>query len=266
MTKIVVTGAGGFIGWHVVTRLRSEGHEVAAYTHETADICKPFEFPEGYDVVIHCAGNARMFWSVGHLIEDFTVNALGTLHALNATLKAKIKKFIFLSTSAIDEPVPYTPYVLSKLAAESYVKYYRDTYKLDTLIIRPTKVFGPGMKKNVIYDLIEAHIARKPLKLEYKPSSVFDFLYIDDLVEGLCWFATHTVEQCYSTWPLVYSSFRGSVEAINDLINLITGYECELVVMPGALEYTVAEDWPSNTGFSEIEQRLRTTIAWMEHR
>lgn len=196
--KVLVTGGTGFFGSHICDALRSAGHETASLGSRDIDIKKPFALPR-VDMLIHAAANPKVFLARKKPLEDFRLNALGTLHALEAMRFAGIGKIIYISTNMVyrtrqdskeDDPAGPSdeggPYGLSKLAGEEYVKMYASLFGLDYLILRPTSLYGPGMYKNAVMDLIRGFMERKPVSLYHHIDSVVDFLYIGDAARAVC--------------------------------------------------------------------------------
>ena len=196
--KVLVTGGTGFFGSHICEALRGAGHETASLGSRDIDIKKPFALPRS-DILIHAAANPKVFLARKKPLEDFRLNALGTLHALEAMRFAGIGKIIYISTNMVyrtrqdsmegDPAGPSDeggPYGLSKLAGEEYVKMYASLFGLDYLILRPTSLYGPGMYKNAVMDLIRGFMERKPVSLYHHIDSLVDFLYIGDAARAVC--------------------------------------------------------------------------------
>ncbi|MBI5238791.1 MAG: NAD-dependent epimerase/dehydratase family protein [Deltaproteobacteria bacterium] len=196
--KVLVTGGTGFFGSHIVKALRGAGHETAALGSRDIDIKKPFTLPR-VDMLIHAAANPKVFLAREKPLEDFRLNALGTLHALEAMRFAGIRKIIYISTNMVytsrqaskenDPAGPSNdggPYGVSKLAGEQYVKVYASLYGLNYLILRPTSLYGPCMYKNAVMDLIRGFMERRPVKLYHHIDSLVDFLYIEDAAQAVC--------------------------------------------------------------------------------
>jgi len=175
--KILVTGCAGFIGSHLVDYLLLKGFEVigidnltngkldniaeanknAKFDFVNSDILdakKMEELTKGVDVVYHlaCLGVRH---SIHSPFENHRVNAEGSLVMLQASLKNKVKKFYYISTSEIygdvktfpiDEnsvPLPKTVYGASKLAGENYAYSYYKCYGMDATILRIFNNYGP---------------------------------------------------------------------------------------------------------------------------
>ncbi len=161
--NILVTGASGFLGRHIVKRLKEMKYKVRAMVRQTsntkglnkdmlvyADISGKGlqDATKNIDVVIHSAGIVK-----ARNIEDFyEVNTRGTERLLDAAKKNGVKRFIFISSQAaagpskdakgIDEGYPCLPvshYGKSKLEAESIVKTFKNH-----VIFRPSGIYGPG--------------------------------------------------------------------------------------------------------------------------
>lgn len=197
--RAIVTGSTGFIGNHLVKKLKKNGHDVITYNSKNLDITKKIDFPLDVDVVFHLAANSKMYLSKLEPLRDFEINCVGTLNVLEAMRKAKIPKIIYSSSVFVyqnlektkeTDPVGYNelagPYGTSKLIGEFYLRHYFDLYGIKYNILRITGPYGPGMTKNSIYDIISRYLAKKDyLKIFIGPKAKVDYVYIDDVVKAL---------------------------------------------------------------------------------
>jgi len=162
-----VTGCDGFVGSHVAERLADEGHEVIAGCYTVPlflsermkpclrrfDLCLPETIRpclQGVNCIVHCAGILNLSATSAQL---YSVNVQGTANLLQAAEEEGVGKFIHFSTAEVygtpefsplteDHPLhPGTPYGQSKLASEQRVQ--RVQGRMDTIIIRPSAVYGP---------------------------------------------------------------------------------------------------------------------------
>lgn len=184
MARILVTGGAGFIGGHLVRALLKRGDEVIVYDNfataprENLDSVKDEvtiieadmrDFDalkqafKGVDHVMHQAALASVPRSINDPQSTHDVNCTGTLNALVAARDTGVKRFVFASSSSIygDSPElpkretmpfrPKSPYALSKVAAEEYVRIFHETYGLETVALRYFNVFGPGQSPQGAY-------------------------------------------------------------------------------------------------------------------
>jgi len=206
MSKVLLTGATGFIGHHLVDLLKSEGFDVRCLVRKTSNISKlvgKVEFaygevtsPEsleeavkGVDYIVHLAGVIKALNPEGY----YRVNTQGTINLFNATLKnnQNIKRFVFISSQAASRPsetpikenepsAPVTSYGKSKLETEKFLNQNSD--KLPVTIIRPSAVYGPGDKEFLpVYQMIN-----KGIEVLVKGGKTkLSFVYAKDLVKSI---------------------------------------------------------------------------------
>jgi len=173
--KILVTGGCGFIGSHVADAFINNGHTVVvvdnlsmgslANKNEKAhfyeiDVCSPemaavFE-AEKPDIVAHLAAQISVPESVRDPLFDAEVNIRGTIRLLEMSRSHGVKKFVFSSTGGAIYgeatqvptgetyvPEPASPYAISKMSAENYIRFYGSQYGLNYTVLRYSNVYGP---------------------------------------------------------------------------------------------------------------------------
>lgn len=172
--KVVVTGAAGFVGGHIVRRLASEGHEVFALAHKRiakdtsrfgsifwlhADISSPIDvdLPNGIDMVIHCAASTNLHIPLEQLS---SINVSGTKHVFDWAKKYHADRFMHISSASVYDftkiqnakeadvslsaPSPID-YVTSKRLAEKVIfSGAKNDEGPRTVILRPYAMYGPG--------------------------------------------------------------------------------------------------------------------------
>ena len=211
--KVLVTGATGFLGKHLVQKLVARGDEVCALvwppstcstlqnlsvTMLEGDIQNTalvMQAAKGKDVVFHCAGKVDD-WGPRH--EFYQVNVEGTRNMLEASRAAGVKHFIHISslvvlgipeTTPVDETMPYStkffnPYMETKFLSEKLVIEYHNKHKLPVTIIRPGILWGPG--DTSIFPRLE-RLASKGLMI-FKMgtgNNVLCLSYVHNLVDAL---------------------------------------------------------------------------------
>jgi UDP-glucose 4-epimerase len=207
MSRILVTGASGFVGRAVVAALAKDGHTVRAAVRrptpafpknveivQHGDLAEPIDWSPllaEIDVVIHLAGIAHIGPRVSAALYD-RVNHLATAQLAMAAVQAGVSRLIFMSSiraqsgpaadhalTELDPPTPTDAYGRSKLAAEQAIQ----NAGLSFTLLRPVLIYGPGVKGNLAM-LARAAATRLPLPVKnfFNRRSL---LGIDNLISAL---------------------------------------------------------------------------------
>jgi nucleoside-diphosphate-sugar epimerase len=172
--RVLVTGAGGFIGGALVDRLLGEGVRVAGAVRNRAGHAWEVQSPTlgptadwqpalaGADAVIHTAARAHVLKeSAASPIEAFReVNVRGAVRLAEQAAASGVRRFVFISSVGVngnrseapfresDAPAPAEPYAISKLEAETRLRELAARSGMEVTVIRPPLVYGPGAPGN----------------------------------------------------------------------------------------------------------------------
>lgn len=293
--KVLVTGAGGFIGSHLVEALLSRGCQVRAFVHynsrndpgflkqlpsdtlgtleiiggDIRDALAVQQAVQGCEYVFHLGALISIPYSYRHPVEVAETNFLGTLNILNACRQAGVKRLIHTSTSEvygtalytpIDEQHPLqgqSPYSASKIAADKMVESYHATYGLPVVTVRPFNTFGPRQSaRAVIPTIITQALARDVIQLG-NLDTTRDFTYVTDTVAGfLCAAEAQLAE------GVTYNLGTGMEIRIGDIAEKIvqfTGRSVEIVVDAQRLRPSGSEVFQLISNNTLARQRINWT-------
>jgi UDP-glucose 4-epimerase len=244
--RILVTGGAGFIGSHVVDRLRDAGHEPRIYDtrpsphhgRETEavkgdllDLKALRRAMEGCDAVVHLAAAADVDEVAADPAEAERVNSRGTLNVLEAARTSGLRRVVYGSTiwvysgnGAVDEDTPLgLPdhlYTATKLAGEMYCRSYAELYGLECTTLRFGIPYGPRARPAaVIPAFVRKALAGEPLTLAGGGEQSRRFVYVEDLADGvvraLCPEAAGRTYNLVSTKDV---SIRQVAETVQELV------------------------------------------------
>ncbi|MFP4082925.1 MAG: NAD-dependent epimerase/dehydratase family protein [Candidatus Aminicenantes bacterium] len=221
----LVTGAAGFIGSHLSWRLLKEGYQVKgvdSFTdfyprwikeknlrpllkHERFDFAPEDlnqldlrKFLKKIDSIFHLAAQAGVRTSWGKNFSVYTQNNIqATQRLLEAAKENSIEKFVYASSSSVygscphlpmseTSPVyPFSPYGVTKLAAEHLCSLYFKNYGVPCVALRLFTVYGPRQRPDMAFHKFLKAIAEdKPISIFGDGSQTRDFTYIDDVIEA----------------------------------------------------------------------------------
>ncbi len=223
MAKVLVTGAGGFIGSHLTEELAKRGEEVRAFIRYNSrderglledlpkEIQSQIEFvpgdlkdPDGIkkavkgcSKVFHLGALIAIPYSYVHPFDFIQTNVMGTANLLNACLENdSIEKIVHTSTSEVYGTAQYvpidekhslqaqSPYAASKIAADKIAESYYLSFGLPIAILRPFNTFGPRQSlRAIIPTIISQAIHGKKIRLG-NIEPRRDFLFVKDTVRG----------------------------------------------------------------------------------
>jgi len=259
--RVLVTGATGFIGSHLIPRLIERGYEVYSLERyvtgryvlgQRREVKTVFGDLKEYfavkriihevqpDVVIHLAAISPVAYSYDHPHEVIETNLLGTVNLAESCLREvpHFKHFLFASTSETygNGPNPKTeetpqnpnsPYAVSKLACEKYLLYMRDAYNFPVTILRNFNTYG---RKDNTHFVVERTIVQmlqgKVVRLG-DPTPVRDFEYVEDHVNSYltCLDKEESKGEIFN-----FCTGRGvSIKQLVELIGKLTDFNGEII-------------------------------------
>ncbi|MEO0106506.1 MAG: GDP-mannose 4,6-dehydratase [candidate division WOR-3 bacterium] len=270
MSKVMITGAAGFIGSHLVEKLIELGYEVRAfvrynsrnywgwledcryredidfYPGDIRDFDSVYKGMKGCTGVIHLAALIGIPYSYIHPLAYIKTNIEGTYNILESARQLAIENLIITSTSEVYGTAQYTPidekhpinpqsvYAATKSAADSIAQSYYLSYNLPVKIARPFNTYGPRQSARAIIPTIITQVLTTNKIRIGALDPTRDFTFVDDIVEGLV------------------RIFKND-NCIGEAINLGSGEEISI----GELAKNVAKIIGKNIEITTVEERLR---------
>ena len=223
--NFLVTGAAGFLGSYLANRLTREGHQVRALDDLSAgdparlnpevlftrgditDRPKLWTLLQDVDCVYHLAAKVSVPESVSYPREYNIINVGGTVSVMEAMRDVGVKRVVFTSSGSVygdqnDQPLmettppnPGSPYAVSKLAAEHYVRTIGALWGIETVSLRVFNAYGPGQSLPEAHPPVIPHFLRQTVHggtivIYGRGEQTRDFVHVDDVVEAMVAAAT----------------------------------------------------------------------------
>ncbi|HEX3832283.1 MAG TPA: NAD-dependent epimerase/dehydratase family protein [Solirubrobacteraceae bacterium] len=280
--RVLVTGGSGFIGSHVVDKLRARGHEPVIYdlrpspwhqdTAERVDtVLGSITDREALERALHSCDAVAHLAAVADVNDVHAspedaerVNARGTVAVLEACRRAGVKRVLYASTiwvysdtesDEVDEdtllPPPSHLYTSTKLAGELYCKSYQELYGIDYTILRFGIPYGPRAREAaVIPAFVNKAFKGEPLTLSGDGMQSRRFVYVEDLADGV---AAGLDDVATNRVYNLVSDENVTIKKIAELVQEIVG-NTEIVYMPAR---------PGDLGTKIVSgERARAELGW----
>jgi UDP-glucose 4-epimerase len=260
--NFLITGAAGFLGSSLANQLAREGHQVrglddlstgdpqalAPDVHFTrgdvSDRPKLWTLLQEVDVVYHLAARVSVPESILYPRDYNLVNVGGTVALMEAMRDVGVGRVVLASSGAVYgdlgaqplkeafTPNPRSPYAVSKLAAEYYVRTIGSLWGIETVSLRIFNAYGPGQHLPASHPPVVPHYLKQSLRggtlvAHGDGSQTRDYVYVDDVVSGLVAAATAP-----SINGLVINIGSGKETSITELIKCVqdvTGNNAEVI-------------------------------------
>jgi nucleoside-diphosphate-sugar epimerase len=191
--KVVVTGAAGFIGTHLCTRLSALGVSVVkvdraygAHLESFSDARDAISQGQNADAIVHLASSCSTPGSVANPIRTFNDTVLAAVNVLELARRHEIPVILTSSVKARDGR---TPYGAAKRMAETWAQEYHQAYGLPVLVNRPGTVYGPGQEGSPesgwVAWFCRARTEELPVVISGDGGQVRDLLHVSDYVNLL---------------------------------------------------------------------------------
>ncbi|MCF6157497.1 MAG: NAD-dependent epimerase/dehydratase family protein [wastewater metagenome] len=253
MSRLLVTGAAGFIGSHVAENLAEDGHEVIAVdnlsggfleniprgvTFVKSDVTHPdtvsrlFKEYGPFQYVYHLAAYAAE--GLSHYIRGFNYinNVVGSVNLLNESIRNSVECFVFTSSIAVYGtnqtpmheslvPLPEDPYGIAKYAVELDLKAAHEMFGIDYIIFRPHNVYGERQNiadryRNVIGIFMNQILHGEPMTVFGDGTQTRAFSYIADVAPAIAQAPYIKKAQCKT-----FNIGADTPYTVNDLVHLV---------------------------------------------
>ena len=283
--RILVTGAGGFIGRAVVQALLRRGVHVRALLGpedmviagdsnieqlraDIRDVDSLRHAVRGVDSVIHLAGPASVAESFKLPQEYAAVHVGGTASILSQCDRAGVGRFIYISSAEVygqprsnpvredDEHRSRSPYGAAKIGAEAFVAAFADAIRMEAVILRPFSVYGPGVSTSSVIGTILRQTEFESAVLMQSLAPIRDYCFVGDVADAI-------VQACYVAVPerTVINLGSGVGTSVRELVQLIL--ELKEISMP--IVQAQQRDRPRHTDIDCLVAdvgRARKVLGW----
>ena len=299
--RCAVTGGSGFIGSHVVDKLKDAGHEVRVIDHRVWPHRDDVEFKDvdivhfssvlnatrEVDVIFHLAAMSNVNVAFDQPVYTVELNALGTAHVLEAARINGIKRVILASTVWVygvaepDEVDEYSPFQLRrpghiyssmKIASELLCHDYWNLYKQPFTILRYGIPYGPRMRDELVIPIfLKKAFSGQPITIAGDGSQYRNFIYVEDMAEA------HVLALDEKAENKIFNLEGGEKVRIRDIaetINKLLGGSVKIEYVPARQGDFKGKQvsrekakkvlgWEASTTF---EQGMEKTIKWFKEK
>jgi nucleoside-diphosphate-sugar epimerase len=307
--RVLVTGGAGFIGSNLADAFLDAGEEVRVLDDLTtgfaenvpahaeliegsvSDLDTVVKAVDGMDLVIHLAAHRAVLRSVEDPLATDTANTHGTLTVLKSALDAGVRRVIYASSSSVygmnppmptpesAPPRPLSPYGVTKLAGEHYVRVFAQLYGMETVSFRYFNVFGPRQRPDSAYAaviplFIEALRGGSQPVVHGDGGQSRAFTYIDDVVAANLAAASAPASACAGHVYNIANDRSHSLLELLDILGRILGVSPRPQhvdtrqgdIRDSRADVSAARDALGFEAKVDFEEGLRRAVAWFQGR
>ncbi len=301
----LVTGGAGFIGSHLADRLLTDGHDVRILddlsTGSAENVPARAQFLKGditdsglvdeavadVEVVFHQAARGSVARSLDTPLVTDHVNIAGTLTVLDAARRAGVRRMVAASSSSVYGGVaprptteaaaltPKSPYAVTKMAGEHYLRVYAELYDIETVSLRYFNVYGPRQRPDSAYAAVIPRFV-SALRNGQRPQvhgdglQSRDFAFVEDVVTANLRAGAAPADRCSGR---AYNVAGGQAHSLLDLLAIlgeILGVEADpehVEPRPGDVRHSAADLTAAATDLGyrptvDFAAGLEQTVSW----
>lgn len=246
----LITGGYGFLGRAVAKKLKQIGYRVVglgrgrwdsdqalahgfdSWLDTSISLSSLMTLEEKFDLVVHCAGNGSVAYSLEHPLQDFEKTVQGTVELLEFLRVTKSKAVLIYPSSAgvygakDDAPIreadalnPISPYGYHKRIAEELLESYSRAYGTKVVIIRFFSIYGPGLSKQLLWDASTRILSgESPQTFWGTGEETRDWIHVDDAASLMLHLAERSVELSGPANPQVINGASGIRVTVRDVL------------------------------------------------
>ncbi|GJQ35665.1 MAG: NAD-dependent epimerase/dehydratase family protein [Anaerolineales bacterium] len=299
--NFLITGAAGFLGSSLANHLAREGHQVRGlddlstgdpkvlspdvhFTRgDVSDRPKLWTLLQDVDVVYHLAARVSVQESILYPRDYNTVNVGGTVALMEAMRDVGVKRVVLASSGAVygdmndgslketDIPNPRSPYAVSKISAEHYVRTIGNLWNIETVSLRIFNAYGPGQHLPPSHPPVVLHYLKQALRggtlvAHGDGSQTRDYVYVDDVISAMV--AASTAPNINGLVINVGSSVETSIKVLIRSVLMVTNSNANVVynsqtsggVSRMKADLTLAKEKLRFTPSIQLEDGLRLTL------
>jgi UDP-glucose 4-epimerase len=299
--NFLITGAAGFLGSSLANQLTREGHLVRGLDDLSAgdpkalgpdvhftrgdlsDRPKLWTLLQEIDVVYHLAARVSVPESILYPRDYNNVNVGGTVALMEAMRDVGVRRVVLGSSGAVygdlrEQPLketvtpdPRSPYAVSKLAAEYYVRTIGTLWGIETISLRIFNAYGPGQHLPASHPPVVPHYLKQALRggtlvVHGDGSQTRDYVYVDDVVSGMV--AAATAPNVDGMVINIGSGEETSVTELIRCVQQVTGSNAEVIYNPKTsggvsrlcADLTLAREKLNYRPSMDLEEGLRLTL------
>lgn len=291
--RVLVTGGAGFIGSHVADAYLAHGWSVTIVdnlaTGKKENVPRGAEFVEmdvrderihelfeshgGFDLVNHHAAQIDVRVSVRDPKYDADVNVGGLLNLLEAARRWQARRVVFISSGGVvygdatERPIPETaakrpesPYGVTKLVGEYYLRYYRLVHGLDYVALRYSNVYGPRQdphgEAGVVAIFSNHIIANQPITIFGSGEQTRDYVFVGDVVAANMLVSEAELSNGTEIDDRAFNVGTGAETSVNELARALMGAAGRDV----PVEY--AAERPGELQWNSLQTRRLAALGW----